>query len=191
MDMNGERLIIASRTDVWAALNDIEILRACIPGCEKIESVSPTQMNASAALRVGPITAKLQGSVTLSDILPPVGYKLSFSGQGAAGFAKGSATVELVEQGEATLLRYTAATQIGGKLAQLGGRLIDSTAKAMTEQFFKKFATTIEMPALANEIESVNNGEKERNLRTVEDSSRGSTWFTAFWLWLKRVLSNQ
>jgi carbon monoxide dehydrogenase subunit G len=191
MEINGERQISASRDQVWAALNNVEVLKFCIPGCEDIESVSETQMNASAALKVGPITAKLQGTVTLSDILPPTSYKVSFSGKGAAGFAKGSAAVELIDQTETTLLRYSASTQIGGKLAQLGGRLIDSTAKTMTEQFFTKFTAVVEQPVDTREEQLPADHDNDRTRNTAAAATPHSSWLLGIWLWVKRVMTSR
>src|SRR5215831_1865370 len=126
MEMAGERLISASKATVWNALNDPEILKASIPGCETLEAVSETEMTATVAIKLGPISARFAGRVKLSDIDPPNGYTLSGEGKGGpAGFAKGAAKVRLDEQTGATLLRYTVEAQVGGKLAQLGSRLID------------------------------------------------------------------
>ena len=145
MDMAGERLISASQETVWRALNDTEILKASIPGCESLTAVSPNEMQATAAIKLGPISAKFAGRVTLSDIDPPNGYTLSGEGKGgAAGFAKGAAKVRLSEQPGGTLLSYTVQAQVGGKLAQLGARLIDATAKSMADQFFGKFAEQVQ-----------------------------------------------
>lgn len=148
MDMNGERLIPAPRQVVWAALNDPEILRACIPGCESLEKTSDTEMTATAAVKLGPVAAKFSGKLTLSDLDPPNGYKLSGEGRGGpAGFAKGSAAVRLADAEGGTLLSYTVSAQVGGKIAQVGGRLIDATAKSMTDQFFRSFAAQVEAQA--------------------------------------------
>jgi carbon monoxide dehydrogenase subunit G len=148
MDMNGERFIAASRDAVWAGLNDPEVLRQCIPGCESIEKVSDTELKAVAGVKLGPVSAKFQGKVTMSDLDPPNGYKISGEGQsGPAGFAKGGAEVRLADQDGGTLLTYTVSAQVGGKIAQVGARLIDATAKSMAEQFFKKFAAAVEPPA--------------------------------------------
>jgi carbon monoxide dehydrogenase subunit G len=144
MDMTGEERITASRETVWAALNDPDILRQCIPGCEQLEKLSPTEMTARVKLQVGPVRATFQGKVTLSDLDPPNGYRISGEGQGGvAGYAKGGATVRLTDDGGGTLLRYEAKADVGGKLAQLGGRLIDSTAKKLAGEFFEKFATLV------------------------------------------------
>jgi carbon monoxide dehydrogenase subunit G len=145
MDMAGERLISAPKAKVWEALNDTEILKACIPGCETLESTSPTEMTATVAVKLGPISAKFAGRVKLSDIDAPNGYTLSGGGKGgAAGFAKGAAKVRLAEQPEGTMLTYTVEAQVGGKIAQLGARLIDATAKSMADQFFTKFVEKVQ-----------------------------------------------
>jgi carbon monoxide dehydrogenase subunit G len=150
MNMTGERFIAASRAAVWASLNDPEVLKACIPGCESLEKLSDSQMKAVAGIKLGPVSAKFQGQVTLSDLDPPNGYKISGEGKGGpAGFAKGGADVRLAEQDGGTLLTYTVDAQVGGRIAQVGARLIDATAKSMAEQFFKKFAAIVEKPEAA------------------------------------------
>jgi carbon monoxide dehydrogenase subunit G len=144
MDMTGTQRIEASRAAVWAGLNDVEILKQCIPGCESIEKVSDTEMNAKVTLKVGPVKASFAGKVTLSDLDPPNGYTITGTGSGgAAGFAKGSAKVRLAPDGAATILSYEVNAEIGGKLAQLGGRLIDGTAKRLAAEFFEKFGQTV------------------------------------------------
>lgn len=144
MDMTGEYRIAAPREKVWEALNDPEILKICIPGCEELNKDSDTELSAKVSTKVGPVSAKFTGKVTLSDINPPEGYKITGEGQGGvAGFAKGGAEVKLEEDGNETVLTYTATAQVGGKLAQIGSRLIDSTAKKMAGQFFGKFAEEI------------------------------------------------
>lgn len=146
MDMTGRQQIPASREIVWKALNDPAILEACIPGCQELIKTSDTQMTATALIKVGPVTAKFQGAVTLSDLDPPNGYRIAGEGQGGvAGFAKGSAIVRLEQDGDGTILHYTVSADVGGKLAQLGGRLIDATAKQMSGLFFKRFAEEIEV----------------------------------------------
>ena len=144
MDMTGEYRISAPRDKVWEALNDPEILKICIPGCEELNKDSETELSAKVSTKVGPVSAKFVGKVTLSDINPPEGYNISGEGQGGvAGFAKGGANVKLSEDGDETVLTYTATAQVGGKLAQIGSRLIDSTAKKMANQFFSKFAEEV------------------------------------------------
>lgn len=140
MDMSGEERIAAKREVVWAALNNPEILKACIPGCQSLEMASPTEMSATVKIKIGPVSATFSGDVTLSDLNPPEGYKISGEGKGGiAGFAKGGAEVKLTEDGDETILSYTVDVQIGGKLAQLGSRLIDSSAKKLAGQFFADF----------------------------------------------------
>ena len=144
MDMTGERRIPASRETVWQALNDPEVLRSSIPGCESLEKLSPTEMKAIAAVRVGPISARFTGAVQLTDLDPPNGYAIGGEGQGGvAGFAKGGAKVRLEEEAGETLLRYEVHAQVGGKIAQLGARLIDATAKQMADQFFDRFSAQV------------------------------------------------
>lgn len=154
MDMSGSHRIEASRDAVWAALNDPDILRQCIPGCEEVVRQSDTEMTAKVVAKVGPVSAKFAGKVTLSDLDPPNGYTITGEGSGgAAGFGKGGATVTLADDGGATLLSYTAKAQVGGKLAQIGSRLVDATARKMAEEFFARF-TQIVGPAPA-EVPSV------------------------------------
>ena len=144
MDMTGEFRIPASRETVWDALNDPEVLKASIPGCQKLEKVSDEELTATVKSKVGPVSATFTGKVTLSDVNPPAGYKISGEGQGGvAGFAKGGAEVTLEEEGSETILRYSANAQVGGKLAQIGSRLIDSTAKKMANEFFTNFVAQI------------------------------------------------
>ena len=145
MDMTGERRIPAPRQIVWDALNNPEVLKASIPGCDSLEKLSDNQLKATAGIRIGPITAKFGGTVNLSDIDPPNGYTISGEGQGGvAGFAKGGAKVALTDDGDATLLSFTVNAQVGGKIAQLGARLIDATAKQMADAFFDRFMKQVE-----------------------------------------------
>ncbi|MTI43965.1 hypothetical protein JM93_03954 [Roseibium hamelinense] len=144
MDMSGEYRIPAPRETVWEALNDPDILRECIPGCESLEMTSPTEMTAAVTSKIGPVKAKFKGAVTLENINAPESYTIAGEGKGGvAGFAKGSADVHLAEDGAETVLTYTAKAQVGGKLAQLGSRLIDSTAKKMADEFFGKFTEKV------------------------------------------------
>ena len=144
MDMSGERRIAANCKTVWAALNDPEILKQCIPGCESLEMQSPTDMTARVKLQIGPVKATFNGKVKLTELDPPNGYRIAGEGSGGvAGFAKGSASVHLTENGRDTLMRYEVKADVGGKLAQLGGRLIDSTAKKLADEFFEKFTALV------------------------------------------------
>ena len=141
MDMNGEYRIAAPREKVWAGLNDPETLRASIPGCESLEKTGDNAFSAKVVAKVGPVKATFGGDVTLSNINPPESYTISGEGKGgAAGFAKGGADVKLADDGEGgTILTYTAKADVGGKLAQLGSRLIDGTSKKMADEFFSNF----------------------------------------------------
>ncbi len=144
MDMTGEYRISAPRERVWEALNDPAILKQCIAGCEELEKTSDTEFSAKVTSKVGPVSAKFTGKVQLSDIDPPNGYTISGEGQGGvAGFAKGGASVTLTEDGSETVLAYAANATVGGKLAQIGSRLIDATARKMADDFFGKFAATV------------------------------------------------
>jgi carbon monoxide dehydrogenase subunit G len=150
MQMTGEYLISAPREVVWRALNDPEILRQSIPGCESLEKLSDTELTAKVSIAIGPVKARFTGKVTLSDLDPPNGYTISGEGQGGvAGFGKGKAAVKLIDKDGGTLLTYTAEAQVGGKLAQLGARLIDSTAKKLADEFFSRFALAVAPPAAA------------------------------------------
>jgi hypothetical protein len=144
MKLNDEIRIEASRDEVFTALNDAEILRRSIPGCEELEKVSDTQFNALVRAKVGPVKARFRGEVTLSDLKPPESYTLSGQGKGgAAGFARGEASVQLKADGDATILTYDVNATVGGKLAQLGGRLIDSAAKKLAAEFFENFQKVV------------------------------------------------
>jgi hypothetical protein len=145
MEMTGERRIPAPRQAVWEALNNPEVLKASIPGCESLEKLADDQMKAVASVKLGPISAKFTGKVQLSEIDPPNSYRISGEGQGGgAGFAKGGANVGLTDDGADTLLNYAVSAQVGGKLAQLGGRLIDASAKQMADLFFDRFSSQVQ-----------------------------------------------
>jgi hypothetical protein len=144
MDMTGERRIEAPRQTVWQALNDPVVLKASIPGCESLEKLSDTDMKATASVKIGPISARFTGAVHLSDMDAPNGYTIGGEGQGGvAGFAKGGAKVRLEDAGAATVLRYEVHAQVGGRIAQLGARLIDATAKQMADAFFDRFSNEV------------------------------------------------
>ncbi|MEM6932397.1 MAG: carbon monoxide dehydrogenase subunit G [Pseudomonadota bacterium] len=147
MEMSGERQINATRDAVWTALNDPEILMACIPGCQEMNREGDTGFSATVKQKVGPVSATFKGAVELSNIVPGESYTISGEGKGgAAGFAKGGADVALADHEGGTLLSYTAEAKVGGKIAQLGGRLIDGFAKKMADQFFDKFQETVGAP---------------------------------------------
>jgi len=144
MEMTGEFRISAPRQRVWEALNDPEILKQSIPGCQTIEKVSDTEFTARVLASVGPVRATFGGKVTLSDLDPPQSYTISGEGSGGAtGFAKGGAKVELTEDGGATVLHYAVQAQVGGKLAQIGSRLIDGVARKMANDFFGRFSAAV------------------------------------------------
>jgi carbon monoxide dehydrogenase subunit G len=140
MEMSGEQLVPAPQQAVWDALNDPEMLKACVPGCESIEPTGENAYQVLMVARVGPVSAKFKGKLTLSDIRPPESYSLAFEGQGgAAGFAKGGAQVRLSRKNEETLLAYDVKASVGGKLAQIGSRLVDAAAKKIADDFFRHF----------------------------------------------------
>jgi carbon monoxide dehydrogenase subunit G len=150
MEVNGEQLIPLPQPRVWDALNDPEILRQCIPGCETVEKLSDTDFKVVMTAAVGPVKARFNGKLRLADMVPPESYTLSFEGSGgAAGFGKGTAKVSLASEGGATRLSYAAHATVGGKLAQVGSRLIDGVARKMTDDFFERFNQVVAPPAEA------------------------------------------
>ena len=156
MDFTGRYAINVAPQKVWDGLNDPEVLRVCIPGCEQLEKTSPTDFVATARLKIGPLSASFKGKVTLSDLDPPHRCKLSGEGQGGvAGFAKGEAEVVLTPDGSGTVLTYVAKASVGGKLAQIGQRLIDGAAKQIADDFFKRFAASLDVSVLAPDPEVV------------------------------------
>jgi hypothetical protein len=153
MEKTGEQLIPVPQQRVWEGLNDPEVLKACIPGCETIERVSDTEYRVAMTAAVGPVKAKFNGKLLLADLNPPNSYTLSFEGSGgAAGFGKGGAQVALAPEGAGTRLSYKATAQVGGKLAQVGSRLIDGVAKKMADEFFQRFNLQLAGPAPAAEM---------------------------------------
>lgn len=150
MEMQGSRQIAAPRPMVWAALNDPEVLKSAIPGCESLTGSPEDGFDAVVKQKVGPVSATFTGRVVLSDVVPLTSYTIAGEGKGgAAGFAKGSAAVALADEGDGTLLTYTVTANVGGKLAQLGSRLIDGFAKKMADSFFTNFQAALEPPAEA------------------------------------------
>ena len=147
MDLTQTRTIGAAPAAVWAALNDPQVLKACIPGCETLERVTDTEWRSVVATRIGPVQARFNGKILLADVSPPVGYTLKFEGQGgAAGFANGEARVTLAPDGTGTTLTYTASARVGGKIAQLGSRLVDGAAAKLADDFFTRFAERLAPP---------------------------------------------
>lgn len=150
VNMTGEVQLNATREVVWAKLNDPAVLKVCIPGCDELNKLSDTEFQAAVTAKIGPVKAKFKGRVHLSELDPPNGYKISGEGEGGvAGFAKGGANVSLAEKDGGTLLRYDVEAQIGGKLAQLGQRLIAGASKKMADDFFGNFAKVVrgDMPS--------------------------------------------
>jgi carbon monoxide dehydrogenase subunit G len=152
MEMSGEERIPATQDETWAALNDPEILKACVPGCESIERVANNEYQVLMVARIGPVSAKFKGKLALSELNPPHSYAIAFEGQGgAAGFGKGSARVQLAPEGEGTLLTYQVKANVGGKLAQIGSRLVDAAARKISQDFFAAFNAKVGAQALAHE----------------------------------------
>lgn len=168
MDMTGEQRIAASREIVWAALNDPEVLKQCIPGCKSLEKSSDTEMKATATIAVGPVKANFAGTVLLSEIDAPNSYVIRGEGSGGvAGFAKGQAHVTLSDVDDGTLLAYTVKADVGGKLAQLGSRLIDSTARKLAGEFFAAFGNAVAPPEPAATPEAAE----------IEATAKKKGWF--------------
>ena len=144
MTMSGEQQLAAPREKVWAMLNDPAVLKTCIPGCETLDVIGENEFQAVATNKIGPVKARFKGKVRLTDLDPPNGYKISGEGDGGvAGFAKGGASVHLSDKDGGTLLSYNVEAQIGGKLAQLGQRLVNGAAKKMADDFFVRFAAAV------------------------------------------------
>jgi uncharacterized protein len=145
MDMQGNRLLAVSQQQAWDSLNDPEILKSCIPGCEKFELVNENEYAVTVAVKIGPVSAKFNGKVKLADIQAPVSYALQFEAQGGvAGFGQGESKVELMPHEGGCELKYTVHSKVGGKIAQLGQRLIDGVAKSLAEDFFKRFEDALQ-----------------------------------------------
>ncbi|MES2634796.1 MAG: carbon monoxide dehydrogenase subunit G [Pseudomonadota bacterium] len=140
MELQGERLIPANIDRTWEALNDPETLKACIPGCESVTRTGDNSFESVVAVKIGPVSARFKGKLQMTNVEPPRAYTINFDGQGgAAGFGKGSADVSLAPDGDGTRLKFAAKAQVGGKMAQIGSRLVDATAQKLTEQFFTAF----------------------------------------------------
>jgi len=170
MRLTGEQRIAATREEVWRALNDPDILHQCIPGCTSLDRESGDRFKATVEIKVGPIGARMNGVVTLSELRPPSSYRITGEGQGGtAGFARGSADISLSEDNGGTLLNYSVDAQVGGRLAQLGGRVIDATAKQLAAKFFSQFSRRVEAPTPA---EAMVGAAKPSQPATVRPSAR-------------------
>ena len=192
MQMQGSRQLAATAQQAWDALNDPEILKQCIPGCQKFELESENVYTTVAAIKIGPVSAKFTGKVELSDINPPTSYSLKFEAQGGvAGHGKGLSHVELEENAEGVELRYTVESQIGGKLAQLGQRLIDGAAKSMADDFFKRFEKALaEQTGSADAEGSASAGDESAPAQAASDTATppatppASSGGVPRWMWI-------
>jgi len=187
MDFTGTYRISAQPQRVWAAINDPAVLKACIPGCEALDKTSPTDFAATAKLKVGPVSATFKGKVHLTDLDPPHSCRLSGEGQGGvAGFAKGDAQVTLTPDGDGTILTYVAKASVGGKLAQIGQRLIDGAAKQIADDFFKRFAQAV-APELAPDPPTAEVQPAPAAIPTPEsDTSRPGV---KTWVWVSGLIA--
>jgi hypothetical protein len=190
LELKGNFDLTAPKQEVWDALNDAEVLKGCIPGCEEIEKTSDTSFSAKVTAKVGPVKAKFTGDVTLSDLDPPNAYKISGEGKGgAAGFAKGGAHVSLKDNEKGgTTLEYVVTAQVGGKLAQIGSRLIDSTAKKMAREFFETFGKMVDKDENGdnNNLASSIKEKEMTNEKNSEENVYPSTHWT---IWLVGAIS--
>lgn len=188
MDMQGTRALGVTQQQAWEALNDPETLKICLAGCDKFEAVGNDQYTVAMAVKIGPVSAKFNGKVTLSDINPPGGYKLAFEGQGGvAGHGKGSSGVTLTPNATGCDLAYTVQAQVGGKIAQLGQRLIDGAAKSMADDFFKRFDAEMQRrygpPPEAVPAAVAASGSTAPIMKTPTAEAPASLW-TRFLRWL-------
>jgi uncharacterized protein len=176
MDMQGSRVLNATQEQAWQALNDPDILKACIPGCDKFELAEPNVYAVGVAIKIGPVAAKFTGKVSLMDIVPPNSYALQFEAQGGiAGFGKGESKVELNPVDGGVELNYTVHSQVGGKIAQLGQRLIDGVAKTLAEDFFTRFE---------EQLKARHGGGAEASTASDANSeSTEATGATPTWIW--------
>lgn len=192
MHMSGEQRIAASRQRVWEALNDPEVLRQCIPGCQSLTKEADDRLAAVAEVKIGPIGARFKGLVTLSDLDPPNGYRISGQGSGGvAGSARGGATVRLRDEGGATVLSYDVEAEVGGRMAQLGGPLIDATARQMAQKFFAKFEEVVAGKAAAPVGTPVSAAPASAlaPARTAQASPPQAAGPAALWGWISAVLA--
>ena len=190
MDMQGSRQLAITQQQAWDALNDPAVLKACIPGCDKVEATGENQYAIGMALKIGPVSAKFAGKIMLSEIVPPASYTLSFEGQGgAAGFGKGNSAVLLKPNADGCELSYTVHASVGGKIAQLGQRLIDGVAKSMAEDFFKRFddAMRVAHPAAYAVKPDTTENIANNVSRTSANESKGSK--IPVWLWIAGAIA--
>ena len=185
MDMQGNRQLAVSQQQAWDSLNDPEILKACIPGCEKFEKVAENEYAVTVAVKIGPVSAKFNGKVKLADIQAPVSYALQFEAQGGvAGFGQGESKVELIPLEGGCELRYTVHSKVGGKIAQLGQRLIDGVAKSLAEDFFKRFEVALQVKFAEGAVTA---GEGDGTQTTASSASSQAAGQSASsmqrWLW--------
>ena len=183
MDMQGNRQLGVSQQQAWDALNDPAILKACIPGCEKFEQTADNQYAVLVAVKIGPVAAKFNGKVTLADIQAPASYSLQFEAQGGvAGFGQGESKVELAANEGGCELRYTVHSKVGGKIAQLGQRLIDGVAKSLAEDFFKRFELALQEKYPASTL-TPTSGTVEEGATTEVAITQEKSSGTPKWLW--------
>jgi carbon monoxide dehydrogenase subunit G len=183
MDIKGEERIPVPIQTVWEGLNSTDILMQAIPGCESIERTGENELQAKVMIRLGPVTARFSGKVSMSDIRPLEGYTLNFEGSGgAAGFAKGSAEIRLQDEGDQTLLTYNAKASIGGKLGQLGSRLIEGSAKKLSAEFFSAFSKAVGPGHSAGDDESCQSANTDTAKETPQRSGSSIVHSRFFWL---------
>lgn len=183
MEIKDERLIPASVQDTWDALNDPEVLKACIAGCESLERDGDDGFNSLVALKIGPVSARFKGRVKLTNIQAPNSYTLNFDGQGGvAGFGRGSADVELVEEGSQTRLKYNAKAQVGGKMAQMGSRLIDATVQKLTNDFFSAFEAHLTAANGADAATDAEQADAAATATTAPEKADTSASNTKWWI---------
>ncbi len=183
MDMQGNRQLGVSQQQAWDALNDPAILKACIPGCEKFELTAENQYAVLVAVKIGPVAAKFNGKVTLADIQAPQSYALQFEAQGGvAGFGQGESKVELIANDQGCELRYTVHSKVGGKIAQLGQRLIDGVAKSLAEDFFKRFEVALQEKYPESASTQTSSG-PEQGASAESAAAKTANGATPKWLW--------
>jgi len=185
MQMQGSRQLSATAQQAWAALNDPEILKQCIPGCQSFELESDNVYKVAAQIKIGPVSAQFTGKVTLSDIEPPERYTLNFEAQGGvAGHGKGVSHVALTENDQGVELKYTVESQIGGKLAQLGQRLIDGAAKSMADDFFKRFEKALDQQTTPADVQGASGVAAEPATTTQSTNKPTASSGVPRWLWI-------